>query len=764
MQEGNQGRRPSTTEATSDSRRVNLPRGVVRRSIFRRKISAHRGESVAIISLAVISILVVPIPWISIGTERVTALASPPGTPLTLDGNLSTNLSAASNSSALMSGPLTPSVPAAFGSWPTYEFARNRSGYNLAENTLARANSSNIQLEWNVTLPGPVVASPTEVNGTVYVGSWDGYEYALNAMNGSQRWSTFLGVENFSGHTYGATWLSPLGVSSSAAVVGTVVYVGAFHNYYALNSSTGAIIWNQTITNDSNPVVDGYYSWSSPTVYRGNVYVGVSSQIDNPLVVGGVNMYDATTGAWKAHWYSYGGTLGGSIWSTPTIDATNNTLWVTTGNGGGQQNSYSAESVVALNASTLAFQGQWTVTAQSGQTLPNDVDFGAGVTLFTAHYSAHYVVATNKDGYAYALNGTKLSSKLAWYDQTTTFPGASTCQPPGQAISPGVWDGSSLYLGSSYTTVGGVHVNGSVRAVYPGNGTYRWQATAPGTVLGGLAAADGLVAASSRWFYTTPSGTCYNYHGTNDSWLQVFNSTNGHQLYRFFIGYPVVGAPTIADGRIFVGATLNSTTNWNTIQNHFGHVYAFGLTLAAPTHISIFFAIALNGTVGMNGWGNASGGMPAYGSLLWAWGDSTSTPGHFGSHNYGNTPKSFIAGFSLIDATGATAASYYRVVVGYQANCAMPAQFCTTIDVIPCGNLLACLNWQFTIPVTVYFAGGVKGFTGGLTYDWNFGDGSQHSSQATPAHSYAQHATYSVTMTVTDLDHHQAVDTFQVTV
>ena len=37
-----------------------------------------------------------------------------------------------------------------------------------------------------------------------------------------------------------------------------------------------------------------------------------------------------------------------------------------------------------------------------------------------------------------------------------------------------------------------------------------------------------------------------------------------------------------------------------------------------------------------------------------------------------------------------------------------------------------------------------------LTYDWNFGDGSAHSTQASPVHTYADDGPYTATLTVSD--------------
>jgi outer membrane protein assembly factor BamB len=63
-----------------------------------------------------------------------------------------------------------------------------------------------------------VTSSPAVANGVVYVGSYDGNVYALNASTGSKLWSFATG--NL--------------VDSSPAVANGVVYVGSYdHNVYA---------------------------------------------------------------------------------------------------------------------------------------------------------------------------------------------------------------------------------------------------------------------------------------------------------------------------------------------------------------------------------------------------------------------------------------------------------------------------------------------------------------------------------------------------
>ena len=71
-------------------------------------------------------------------------------------------------------------------------------------------------------------SSPAVVNGVVYIGSDDGNVYALNASTGAMLWSFTTGGR----------------VESSPTVVNGVVYIGSDDdNVYALNASTGNKLW-----------------------------------------------------------------------------------------------------------------------------------------------------------------------------------------------------------------------------------------------------------------------------------------------------------------------------------------------------------------------------------------------------------------------------------------------------------------------------------------------------------------------------------------
>ena len=89
-------------------------------------------------------------------------------------------------------------------------------------------------------------------NGVVYVGSEDNNVYALNASTGALLWS----------YTTGGI------VVSMPAVANGVVYItSADNNLYALNATTGTVVWSYNIGS-------GNWQFSSPAVANGVVYVG----------------------------------------------------------------------------------------------------------------------------------------------------------------------------------------------------------------------------------------------------------------------------------------------------------------------------------------------------------------------------------------------------------------------------------------------------------------------------------------------------------
>ena len=83
-------------------------------------------------------------------------------------------------------------------------------------------------LLWRFETGDNVFSSPAVVDGVIYVGSFGGNVYALDAATGDERWRFETG-----------DW-----VVSSPAVVDGVVYVGSLDSYvYALDAATGDERW-----------------------------------------------------------------------------------------------------------------------------------------------------------------------------------------------------------------------------------------------------------------------------------------------------------------------------------------------------------------------------------------------------------------------------------------------------------------------------------------------------------------------------------------
>ena len=452
--------------------------------------------------------------------------------------------------------------------WPTYLATPSRSG-TAADTGISASSAPQLTVRWTYKTGGTVAASATVVNSVVYVGSWDGYEYALNATTGALLWRTYLGVTTTSNCSPATT-----GITSSATVQNGVVYVGGGGNatggtgayWYALNASTGAMEW-QVYTGD-NSAAGGVYNWSSPLIDNGYAYIGVSSDCDSPLVQGKLLQVllpssapsgDPTlTPAHEADLVP-AGQVGASVWTSPTFDSATNTVYVTTGNGSGSGQPY-AEAIVALDASTLAIKDSWQLPAAAQTT---DSDWGTTPTLFSDSGNRQLVEALNKNGFAYAWNRSNLAAGPVWQDQVAA---AGDCPECGNgSVSSSAFDGTTLYVSGGNTTINNQSASGFVRAVNPATGAYRWEHAAPLPVLPALAYDNGLVIDGAG------------------STLEVLDATSGAVRYSTQLNASIDAAPSVAEGEI-----IESTVN--------GTVYAF----APATGGSCF-----------TGWSCADVGSPA---------------------------------------------------------------------------------------------------------------------------------------------------------
>jgi outer membrane protein assembly factor BamB len=434
-------------------------------------------------------------------------------------------------------------APAAAGDWPTYLHDPARAAANTGENTLSTANASKLTQLWTFKTGGVIAASATVVGGVVYVGSWDGYEYALDAKTGAQIWRTHLGITTT---THAGCSPSTAGVSSAATVQNGVVYVGGGDSYwYALRATDGQRLW-RVFTGDNSPT-GGHYNWSSPLIYNGSAYIGVSSLGDCPLVQGQLLRVDlATQKVVKTFNVVPNGQVGGGIWTSPSLDTSTNTIFVTTGT----QSSFKQPlvlSLVAVDATTMAVKGSWQIPQNQAVV---DSDWGTTPILFDDASGNHRVAATNKNGFAYAFNRDNVSAGPVWQRQIATGGVCPTCGDG--SVSSGATGAGRLYLAGGKTSIGGAGFAGGVRALDPANGNNAfWEHGTAQPVIAALAYANGLVIDAAG------------------QTLEVLDAATGTPLFSFRTGKTIYGAPSVSNGEVFAGSVDNK-------------LYAFGLASAPP--------------------------------------------------------------------------------------------------------------------------------------------------------------------------------------
>jgi outer membrane protein assembly factor BamB len=487
-------------------------------------------------------------------------------------------------------GPAASGLRAQFtlppgGDFPTYLGSIERTSSANGSEPENLTNVPAIHLLWNTSVTGAIVSQPVEQNGVVYFGDNNGNEYAVNALNGSIQWSTQLGQDsNDSGCAP-----SVLGVTSTATIAGSTLYVDGGNPYfYALNATSGAIEWRALIGGSDNL---GFYDWSSPLIYDGNAYVGISSDCDHPLVPAGLVEFSLSARDVVHSFNSSGPDINGSsIWGSPSINPITNTIYVTTGNGYSPNPQNYSESIIALNATTLNVTAHWQVPASAG---PGDSDFGVTPTLFTPATGPPMVTAANKNGFLYAFYQSNLT--LAWQSRICCSMGEDDHFSTS-------WGAGYVYAVGAETSIGGKTFNSSVHAFDPLNGTEVWKQGYAGDTYAGYAAplfVNGVL--------IVPEG----------DFLLFLNAHTGQQLASVDVGGQTQAAASIARGEIFVGLRD-------------GTLLALDLPLdSSATPIVSSGSVPLVVTFNVA----ASGGLPPYG-YAWTFGDGNSSVLQSPAHQY----------------------------------------------------------------------------------------------------------------------------------
>lgn len=134
-----------------------------------------------------------------------------------------------------------------------------------------------------------IYATPVTRNGTMFLAGGNGTLYALDVRtirSGAPvvKWSKAYGLktEHYCGSPQG--FVSSPTVTDDASGNPRVLLYTPQGTLQELDGRNGSVVWQSTVYTIPNDNQDDYYSWSTPLVANGLVYVGVSSDCDKPFV------------------------------------------------------------------------------------------------------------------------------------------------------------------------------------------------------------------------------------------------------------------------------------------------------------------------------------------------------------------------------------------------------------------------------------------------------------------------------------------------
>jgi outer membrane protein assembly factor BamB len=491
-------------------------------------------------------------------------------------------------------------------------------------------------LLWTYRTGAPVTSSPSVVDGTVYVGSQDRNLYALNASTGALLWK----YDTRERYDY---------VSSSPAVSNGVVYIGGMKTkVHAVDAYSGDLLWEYKLPRRTT-IRSGISS--SAAVAGGVVSIG---NMD-----GTVYAFDEETGVllWN-HTFSPLEYDENSVFSSPAV----------------------ADGVVYIQA----YGGHLCALDASGGTVlwnyVNENDWSA--------YSSPAV----SEGVVYFGSGVKgnlHALHAATGAEIWEYPtGASVTSSP--AVSGGV-----VYFGCN---------DNNTYALDASSGALLWNFTTGWRVSSSPAVASGVV-----------------YIGSLDNTTYALDAATGALLWTFDVGGRVMSSPAVSNGVVYIGSGD-------------GSVYAIG-SLPLDPPVAGFTANVTSGTAPLGvAFTDMSGGVVT--TRFWDFGDGTTAWANETlavSHTY-----SFPGTFSVTLTAGNRDAQDTETKTGY-------------IQVTPSGS--PAVAWftaspmAGTAPLVVRFTDRSRGAP--AAWEWDFGDGNT-STEQNPVHTYAATGKYTPRLTVSN--------------
>jgi outer membrane protein assembly factor BamB len=359
-------------------------------------------------------------------------------------GPPSARVASGTRADASLAGPLD---------WPTYGHDSQHSFHGLT--SLTESSAAHLQKAWFFPTGDAVTATPIVVGPTVYVGSWDGYFYALDFRTGALRWRYRLNPQpavrpypgemprdntSDGGLVTSSAWFERAGPGHPNLII-----FGGGYTIYALNARSGALFWSHQYTGrpelPADPMNDSTRIFSSPIVSEGKVIFGVSADGDpgrRGYIVAASLLSGDPEWEFQTDVNSQGQVLNdgcGGIWSSATLLPRQALVVFDTADCDDSNNAPLSESVLALAVGS----GQLVWQYRPPRVDPNcDLDFGATVNAgVNPQGQVLFLGVGGKDGTYYSLDpGT---GQLRWSTNVVFGGGA------GGFIGTSAYDGTRIY-------------------------------------------------------------------------------------------------------------------------------------------------------------------------------------------------------------------------------------------------------------------------------------------------------------------------------
>jgi len=275
------------------------------------------------------------------------------------------------------------------GDWPAFGHDLRNSRFQPAEKKITPSTATLLMPKWTFGISnaggvGNFQSTPIVADGCLYVGTNQGWVFALNADTGAVVWKTNLASSDLLAGLSG-------GIFSLAVGNGRVyANVSATDRPYAdaLDQATGKVLWKAVVATGG-----GAYTNSSPALIHGMLFIGISGPEDGPTKgrhPGGYALLDEKTGRLIKRVYTVTtaenarGFKGVSLWGTPVFDAETGYAY----DGTGQPASKNKEarlsnSIIKIDLRRGAGLGDIVDSYHGDYDEGQDLDFGGSPNMWT---------------------------------------------------------------------------------------------------------------------------------------------------------------------------------------------------------------------------------------------------------------------------------------------------------------------------------------------------------------------------------------------